>query len=232
MERKELKARGKAAFKASYWKCVVASILLSLGAGVAAGGSGSTSGSASSAATEQMSNLSQEELVAIIVAVITASLVMIVISLVLRIFVFNPLTVGSRRFFRCNAEDQSTPLGIIKEGFSDYGRVFVSLFLRDLFLCLWSCLFVIPGIVKHYSYLLVPYILRDNPDISATEAITLSRKMMNGNKARAFVLDLSFIGWHILAGITCGILEIFWVKPYVDQTQAELYLDIKNNYAG
>ena len=66
--------------------------------------------------------------------------------------------------------------------------------LKDIFLCLWSLLFIIPGIIKAYSNAMVPYVLADNPELGAKEAITLSHKMMNGSKWRAFVLDLSFIG--------------------------------------
>ena len=76
---------------------------------------------------------------------------------------------------------------------------------------------------------MVPFILADNPNIGAKEAITLSRKMMDGNKWRAFVLDLSFIGWFLLAGLTGGILGIFYVNPYVYSTHAELYHALKNN---
>ena len=75
---------------------------------------------------------------------------------------------------------------------------------------------------------MVEFISADNPEMSATEVITKSRDMMRGNKWKAFVLDLSFIGWLILTGITAGILGIFYVYPYMYQTDAELYLALKN----
>ena len=94
---------------------------------------------------------------------------------------------------------------------------------------LWTCLFIIPGIIKSYSYRMVPYILADNPELGAVEAITLSRQMMDGNKGRAFLLDLSFIGWTILTIITLGIVGLFWANPYFYATDAELYRTLKDN---
>mgnify|MGYP002528261238 FL=1 len=84
-----------------------------------------------------------------------------------------------------------------------------------LFTFLWSLLFVIPGIVKAYSYALTPYILAKYPEVQAKEALKVSMKIMDGKKAELFVLHLSFIGWAMLAGITFGLLGIFFVIPYM-----------------
>ena len=100
--------------------------------------------------------------------------------------------------------------------------------LYTVFIGLWSLLFVIPGIVKSYSYAMTFYVLRDNPGMTATEAITESRRLMNGNKWRLFCLDLSFIGWAILCCLTFGILTL-WVNPYMQTARAAFYEDIKNN---
>lgn len=90
-----------------------------------------------------------------------------------------------------------------------------------------SLLFIIPGIIKSYEYRMVAYILADQPELTRKEAFELSRKMMNGNKWNAFVLDLSFIGWGFLTAITFGILGIFYVNPYIQHTNAALYLKLK-----
>ncbi len=84
-----------------------------------------------------------------------------------------------------------------------------------LFTFLWSLLFAIPGIVKAYSYALTPYILAKYPEVQAKEALKVSMKIMDGKKAELFVLHLSFIGWAMLAGITFGLLGIFFVIPYM-----------------
>ena len=103
------------------------------------------------------------------------------------------------------------------------------MFLMDLFTALWTLLFVIPGIIKSYEYKMIPYLLAEDPEMSYQDAFAKSKEMMHGQKWNAFVLDLSFIGWHILSAFTLGILGIFYVMPYYYQTSAELYLTLKNN---
>ena len=107
-------------------------------------------------------------------------------------------------------------------------RIFTTEFLLGIYVFLWSLLFVIPGLIKIYSYRMVPYILADDPTIGGKDAITLSRQMMNGHKWNAFVLDLSFIGWELLSVLTAGLLGLFYVKPYEAATGAELYKVLKN----
>ena len=102
--------------------------------------------------------------------------------------------------------------------------------LYNVYIMLWSLLFVIPGIVKSYSYAMTFYILRDNPDMPANDAITESRRMMDGNKLRLFCLHLSFIGWLLLSVLTCGIL-LLWVIPYMQTAQAAFYESLKNDQA-
>lgn len=88
-----------------------------------------------------------------------------------------------------------------------------------LFTFLWSLLFVIPGIVKGYSYYMTPYILAKYPEIPAKEALKLSMKIMDGRRMELFVLHLSFIGWGILTSLTFGLLGIFFVIPYMMITE-------------
>ena len=102
-------------------------------------------------------------------------------------------------------------------------NVVKSMFILDIIIALWSLLFIIPGIYKSYQYRMVPYLLADNPELTAREAMDLSRVMMDGEKMNAFVLDLSFIPWQLLSAITIGIVGIIWVNPYVEATNAELY---------
>ncbi len=112
------------------------------------------------------------------------------------------------------------------EGFNDFWAAFKVTFLVGLFTFLWSLLFVIPGIIKAYSYSMSMYVLAENKGKAALECIEESKKMTEGKKMDLFVLDLSFIGWHILAGITLGIAYI-WVVPYVLATRANVYNSIK-----
>ncbi|MBR1628641.1 MAG: DUF975 family protein [Lachnospiraceae bacterium] len=85
---------------------------------------------------------------------------------------------------------------------------------------------VVPGIVKAYSYMLVPYLIKDNPELSATEIIARSRELMRGHKWEAFVMDLSFIGWFLLGVITGNLVNIFWTNPYHESARAVFYLNL------
>jgi len=229
--RKDLKEKAKAAFKANYWKSVVVSIIFILvggGAGLFTLNYGNNT-PAGQDFSAQVSAMSASEIITIILAVIGAVAFVGAVTSIIKIFLLNPLMVGCQKFFRENAEFPAE-MDELASGFKPkYGNVVLTMFIKDIFLALWSLLFVIPGIVKSYSYRMVPYIIADNPENSATEAITKSRDMMRGHKWNAFVLDLSFIGWLILSGITCGILGIFYVFPYVFETDAELYLALKDN---
>ena len=106
------------------------------------------------------------------------------------------------------------------------GNNIVAGILVRIFTFLWTLLFIIPGIVKSYSYAMTYYILADNPDMAPTDAITESRKMMDGNKWRLFCLDLSFIGWYLLSILTLGILAL-WISPYNMMARAEFYESLK-----
>lgn len=138
--------------------------------------------------------------------------------------------------------------------FDRIGKGFVMNFLIGLFTALWTLLFVIPGIVKQFSYAMTPYILAENPDMTANEAITESRRIMDGNKWRFFCLGFSFIGWNILcaafvlipmivlgaigsangAALVIGCLPFclialvggFFVKAYEEAAYAAFFRDI------
>ena len=227
----EIKERGRMAFKNNYWPSGGAGVLmLLLSTGSASVGSSQGSSTTAEQATETFSSMPQEQQAIIATAVVGSLALIAAVSFALRIFVFNNLNVGCCRFFRKNVEDQTTPFGVVKEGFNDYGRVMVTMLVRDVFLILWMMLFIIPGIVKTYSYRMVPYIIKEHPELSPTEVITRSREMMQGNKGNAFLMDLSFIGWFLLGIITFNIGNIFWANPYYQNTNAALFLELDKNY--
>lgn len=278
-DRKELKARGKAAFRANYWKSVLAAVLLTIAVGTigaAGGAAGAGRGSqvnfninvkpaesvqeAVPDGAEGENNIDallsvigedKEEididlhelletvpeddrntmLVAAAVMVIVVILIAVAVSLVMDILLLNPLEVSCQNFFLDNSQGRGE-LKSLERGFSpNWGNVVKTMFLRSLFIFLWSLLLVVPGLIKAYAYRMVPYILAENPDINSREARELSSRMMRGHKWRAFVLDLSFIGWYLLSVLTLGILMIFYVQPYKAATDAELYQALKEELA-
>jgi uncharacterized membrane protein len=115
----------------------------------------------------------------------------------------------------------------LTKGFTEgFGRTFLLGLMTNLFVALWSLLFLIPGIIKSYSYAMAPFIMQDDPSKGWNECITESRQMMNGHKAQLFWLDFSFIGWIIVGALTCGIGMLF-VTPYMNQARANFYLELK-----
>ncbi len=94
--------------------------------------------------------------------------------------------------------------------------------VKTIYLSLWS-LTIIGGIIKRYSYYMVPYIVAENPNISAKEAIGLSRRMMDGHKWDAFILEISFFGWYLLNGLTFGLSNLFFLNPYKSATFNEYF---------
>ena len=100
-------------------------------------------------------------------------------------------------------------------------------FLQGLYVFLWSLLFIIPGIIAGYSYAMTNYILTENPELTASEAIEQSKQMMSGNRWRLFCLQFSFIGWDLLCALTLGIGNL-WLRPYKQAATAAFYRDISS----
>ncbi len=111
-------------------------------------------------------------------------------------------------------------------GFDDFWSAFKVIFLVGLFTFLWSLLFVIPGIIKSFSYSMSAYILAENKGKPALECINESKAMTEGHKMDLFVLSLSFIGWALLCAVTLGIAGI-WAVPYAQTTHANAYNSLK-----
>lgn len=114
------------------------------------------------------------------------------------------------------------------ELFSQFHRFkqgFLQSFLRNLYIVLWSLLFVIPGIVKSFSYAMTPFIMADHPEMSAKEAIDASKEMMDGHKGELFMLGLTFFGWNLLAALSLGI-GYLWLNPYMNAAHAVFYKEL------
>ncbi len=129
---------------------------------------------------------------------------------------------------RGNAVD----VGQIFDGFR--GEMFVAtlkLFLwMTLKVFLWSLLLIVPGIIKAYAYSQAYFILRDNPEMGTNEILKKSEAMMMGHKGEFFVLNLSFIGWSLLVGLTMGVGSL-WLIPYVQVTLSNYYDDLLSEEA-
>lgn len=142
-----------------------------------------------------------------------------------------PLSWGLTVSLLRNHREESVDLENLFDGFRGgrYTRVFCALFLVNLFTFLWTLLLIIPGIMKAFSYALTPYIIMDEPELTARQAITRSCEIMQGRRWKLFCLSLSFIGWGILSLLTFGI-GFLWLAPYMNASIAAFYEDARAEY--
>lgn len=117
---------------------------------------------------------------------------------------------------------------IYKEGFDRFGKYLSTMLVTNIIIGLWSLLFIVPGVIKGYSYSQVKYILHDNPNLNSQDARRMSEIMTKGYKSDLFVLDLSFLAWYLLVACTAGI-AIIYVTPYVETTKAMYYENLKKH---
>ncbi|WP_243135100.1 MULTISPECIES: DUF975 family protein [Blautia] len=157
----------------------------------------------------------------------------IVLSLLLAlgawVFLFNMYTVVSRRIFLEGRVYEK--LTIQRFAFllrvKRWTKVSLTMALASLYQMLWA-LTIVGGIIKRYSYFLVPYIAAENPDISPKKAVNLSRKMMHGHKWECFVFELTYWGWDMLGSLTFGLTAIFYSNPYKTAAFSEFYVQMRD----
>ncbi len=285
--RSELKAKGKASFKANYWKSVLMALVLAIaigGTALASGASGAP-GAVTQPATVEYDSYATEGhdgsdydgdfdkgdsvdfdedgidvksdgdsvyvdedgievdagdgdhvhivnpfqgvplgvYLAFAAGALLIGLVVAAASFAVDAFLLNPLEVGSRKFFLTNLNRPAETKELASGFDNNYLQGVKTMFLRDLFTCLWSLLFVIPGIVKSYEYRMIPYLIAENPQMGYKAAFAESKRLTDGQKWNMFVLDLSFLGWDLLSAMTFGLLSLFYVGPYRAATEAALY---------
>lgn len=133
--------------------------------------------------------------------------------------------LGYARFLLKQYDKKELVFSDLFSQFDRFGTGFAQQFLRTLYTCLWTLLLVVPGIVKGLSYAMTPFILEEHPEMTASEAIKASMKLMDGHKRDLFILGLTFIGWQLLACLTAGIGFLF-LNPYMNAAYAAFYRDI------
>ncbi len=140
-----------------------------------------------------------------------------------------PFSLGIIFFSLSIARGEEASFGQLFDGFSDYWRVVKTNFLAVLFILLWTLLLIIPGLIMGIAYSMTYYILADDKEIGAMDAIRKSKKMMYGYKWKYFRLQLRFFGLFLLCFLTLGI-GFFFFLPYVYVTTAKFYDDVKGNF--
>lgn len=207
--RGELKDRAKELLKSNYWLALAVTMVVGI---ITRGGN--------------IAELAYQESFSIEMAIILLFLfvVLSIIGLVFTIFAINPILVGKNRFFMESREKKSNFMVLFysfKSG-NQYINIVKTLFFQNLFIFLWLLLLIIPGIIKSYEYMFIPYILSENPEIDRKRAFEISKAMTDGHKLDILVLQISFLGWYLLGLLACCIGTVF-VDPYAETTYAELY---------
>ena len=128
-------------------------------------------------------------------------------------------------------QDLPADIGDLFLGYKRFGHVLGTFVLMALAVIAGFILLVIPGIILCFAYAIVPFVLYDNPELSATEVLQKSRMIMKGHKWDLFVLYLSFLGWAILCIFTLFI-GCLWLEPYMQMTVFKFYEKIRAEFEG
>lgn len=222
-----LKSNAKQFFMKNYWPCVGVALVLQFLGNSNAGSVVNLNFEFEHVQAEYTGMGAAEHFPNIGILLVAGMLVLIVavIAVLFTVFIANVVIVGGNRFFIKN-RTETPAAGLLFWGFNNgcYKNIVKTMFFAELYIFLWSFLLIIPGIVKAYEYMMVPFILAENPAMDKDDVLALSKKMMTGEKWDAFVLGLSFFVWYLLSAVTCGIVGIFYVSPYAKATFTELYI--------
>lgn len=247
----DFRAEARSALSGKWPLAVLTGFVAALiGAGIATGGGGS-----SRSIKESLQELQYTDFWPILRPILLVAGIVLVVWAIALIVISGAGKLGYGIFNLNLVDGRDTAF---MDLFSQFDRLwdgFCMNFLMALYTFLWSLLFVIPGIIKRYSYAMTPYIMAECPGMPANDAITQSRYLMDGNKWRLFCLGFSFIGWTLLYSaplliavitiyvtgnlgalislIPCGIVAIagrLFLRPYQEAAYAAFYRDISNTH--
>jgi len=209
LENHEIRAKSRRFLTGNWGMAVLVIFVYSVITGI-----GGSSGSSASGDTGWLSGV-------VIGIVAVAS----ILSIAYSILIANVIEYGSSITFLKFVREEKINIENLFSGFKDYGRVVVTIFLRNLFIFLWSLLLIVPGIIKGYSYSMTEYLIADDSSLDSLSAISKSKEMMIGWKGKLFLLDLSLIGWWFLCILTCGI-GFLWLGAYFKSNRAMFYQEL------
>ena len=193
-----------------------------IGAGIASTSGGSSSNSSSRLSRGELNDFCQSALWHQIKPVVITLLVLVFIWSIIQIIIGGAGKLGYAKFNLNLVDNKDAVFSDLFSQFDRLGAGFCMNFLTGLYIVLWTLLFIIPGIIKSFSYAMAPYILAEHPEMTASEAITESRHVMDGNKWRLFCLDFSFIGWSLLCSLP-AIVVVFALTGSILRSGASAY---------
>lgn len=155
--------------------------------------------------------------------ILIISMVMLVVSLILG----GVMDLGTARYNLNLIDRREAEFADLFSGFPQFAQALLMNVISGFLIFLGMLLFLVPGVILTYSFALAPYILSEDPNCTGWEALQRSRAMMKGHKLELFWLELTFIGWEILAAFTLGIGSLF-LNPYKAAARASFFRDLQN----
>ena len=143
----------------------------------------------------------------------------------INLLIGGPFAVGVASFYLAVTREKKFDVHKLKRGTQEFLKAFLTYLLVGVFIFLWTLLFLIPGIVAIYSYSMVYFILCDRPELSISETLKQSKKLMYGKRWKLFCLDCRLIGWFVLSLLTLGI-GFLWFWPYYMTSKTCFYEDL------
>ena len=213
------------ALKGKWPVAILTGFLASLMGAQTFSGGGGSGGSRSSSSGRTIINAVDAQWLLTLIYIILAGLI---VWLLITLFIGGAGKLGYAIFNMKLVDGEEVGVSDLFSQFHRFNDGFAMNLLLAIYTVLWSLLLVIPGIIKSYSYAMTPYVLAEHPEMTANEAITESRRIMNGNKFRLFCLGVSFIGWRLLCTLpsiipmvilftrvnaTGNIALLFWMIP-------------------
>jgi uncharacterized membrane protein len=235
----DFRRQAKEALRGKWFIALIAGIIASLlgglngmgSAGVSFGGSSSSEGGSGTVVPPVGGgdvNVSDEmlEILGIFFIILGVVAVVAVILSIVYLIIGGAVGIGYSNFNLDIIDGREARIGTLFDSFDQWKTGFVARLLSSLYVTFWSMLFLIPGVIASYSYSMMHFVMAENPDMSANEAIRESKRLMKGNKWRFFCLQLSFIGWELLAIFFTAGIGLLWVVPYQQAAYAAFYRDI------
>ncbi len=235
----DFRRQAKEALRGKWFIALIAGIIASLlgglngmgSAGVSFGGSSSSEGGSGTVVPPAGGgdvNVSDEmlEILGIFFIILGVVAVVAAIMSIVYLIIGGAVGIGYSNFNLDIIDGREARIGTLFDSFGQWKTGFVARLLSSIYVTFWSMLFLIPGVIASYSYSMMHFVMAENPDMSANEAIRESKRLMKGNKWRFFCLQLSFIGWELLAIFFTAGIGLLWVVPYQQAAYAAFYRDI------
>lgn len=193
---------------------------------ISTGGGGSSSNEMSDKDAEVLASVFSYETLMLMAMLLGILATILLIWGIAQFIIGGPITLGYVKFNLHMVNGTRPDFFDLFTQFHRFGEGFLLQLLRRIYIFLWTLCLVVPGIIATFSYAMAPYILYENPGMSANDAIGASKQMMEGNRWRLFCLNISFIGWSFLCIFTLGI-GFLWLKPYMEASYAAFYEELK-----